>query len=240
MKNALILLSIWSFSCATSCTNEPKSDKKQPIAADTLIAEQAVRSDSGKIDSHRVSDRERIFVDSFLREEELLSDSGKIDIHRVGDREMIVLQGKDTVEVFRKVGFDKTFEDFKVKLYKGKKAPLNYQSHRIAREYKTVITSEYEREQVNFAGHYIIASWRCGAPCSDFAIIDVKTGQVYYDTRMMNIGYIDYQPDSKLLIIGRVDSLGWYPTINTYPMPPAYYLWENNRMINLWTEPDFR
>ncbi|WP_052732269.1 hypothetical protein [Hymenobacter terrenus] len=33
----------------------------------------------------------------------------------------------------------------------------------------------------NFAGHYIAATWGCGAECLSSAIIDVKTGTVYFN-----------------------------------------------------------
>lgn len=38
------------------------------------------------------------------------------------------------------------------------------------------------RQPANFAGHYVLASWGCGAECLSFALIDCKTGVVYFDT----------------------------------------------------------
>ena len=32
---------------------------------------------------------------------------------------------------------------------------------------------------VNFAGHYVVASWGCGTGCAQFAIIDAITGDLY-------------------------------------------------------------
>ena len=33
----------------------------------------------------------------------------------------------------------------------------------------------------NFAGHYVLATWGCGLECVSYAIIDAKTGEVYFD-----------------------------------------------------------
>ena len=40
---------------------------------------------------------------------------------------------------------------------------------------------EAARQMPNFAGHYVLATWGCGAECLSSAIIDVKTGEVYTD-----------------------------------------------------------
>ncbi len=165
-----------------------------------------------------------------------ISDSVNIDTQWISDKAFRLIRGKDTIELYRKIGFSKTFKDYPVKIFNGAKMPLNYCSHWIARKYKTVITNHYKKGEVNFAGHYIIAGWRCGAPCFDFAIVDVKTGDVYYPN-MMNLGYFDYKPDSKLFVMSPQDSLGWYPTINIYPNTPSYYLWDNNHMKLIWEEP---
>ncbi|MBO2009289.1 hypothetical protein [Hymenobacter negativus] len=40
---------------------------------------------------------------------------------------------------------------------------------------------EAARQKPNFAGHYVLAVWGCGAECLSSAIIDVKTGRVYFN-----------------------------------------------------------
>lgn len=40
---------------------------------------------------------------------------------------------------------------------------------------------EAAQQPANFAGHYVLASWGCGAECLSFAIIDRKTGAVYFN-----------------------------------------------------------
>ena len=37
-----------------------------------------------------------------------------------------------------------------------------------------------EQKGVNFAGHLIVIQWGCGSPCMRMAIMDARTGDVYY------------------------------------------------------------
>ena len=39
---------------------------------------------------------------------------------------------------------------------------------------------EASRENPNFAGHYILTAWGCGTTCLMGAVIDAKTGRVYW------------------------------------------------------------
>lgn len=73
------------------------------------------------------------------------------------------------------------FEKYPVtEIYKGKNAPL-----KLTRKEKESVFGEklqYTMEnygEVNFAGHYIVATWSCGMWCDWSAIIDAKTGKVY-------------------------------------------------------------
>ena len=73
-----------------------------------------------------------------------------------------------------------SFKNYRVDSFsKYKKAKINYESHKIAKLYKTAITEGYELGEVNFAGHYITIFWGCGAGCQDGAMVDVIDGNVY-------------------------------------------------------------
>ena len=61
--------------------------------------------------------------------------------------------------------------------YKGKPAEPVLRTAR-QRTFRTRIV-EAAKEGANFAGHYRIAEWGCGAGCVAFAFIDVKSGAVY-------------------------------------------------------------
>src|ERR1700743_182434 len=47
-----------------------------------------------------------------------------------------------------------------------------------ARRFRTVI-SEGANKGPNFAGHYTVVTWGCGADCASFAIVDALTGKVF-------------------------------------------------------------
>ena len=70
------------------------------------------------------------------------------------------------------------FEDLPVsEQFKGKPAAVKLASPE-ARRYRTVIR-EGAGEGPNFAGHYTIVEWGCGAGCVQFAMVDAKTGSVF-------------------------------------------------------------
>src|SRR5579859_4651762 len=68
----------------------------------------------------------------------------------------------------------------------------------------------------NFAGHYVIAAWGCGASCTMFGIIDAKTGTVFFDPDLRDVSgdqvgddpkddppfwSLRFRQDSRLLIV---------------------------------------
>ena len=72
-----------------------------------------------------------------------------------------------------------TFKDYTVKLYNGKKSPINYNSHQYAKAFKTLIQQSYQSPNPDFAGSYNTVSWGCGTACVNYAMIDRRTGNVY-------------------------------------------------------------
>ena len=70
------------------------------------------------------------------------------------------------------------FEDYRVnQRYQGKNA--NPVLTRDDRQFRTRIR-EGAREKVNFAGHYVLTVWGCGASCLMGVVIDGRTGRVYW------------------------------------------------------------
>jgi hypothetical protein len=71
------------------------------------------------------------------------------------------------------------FKDYPAgKMYKGATAPLVLTHNDLA--YKTRLKWAAKNQKPNFAGHYILISWGCGAECVEGAVIDAKTGKVYW------------------------------------------------------------
>jgi hypothetical protein len=121
------------------------------------------------------------------------------------------------------------FEDFRVsETFKGKPAPVKLSSSR-ARMFRTMLRTNAE-EGVNFAGHYIVATWGCGSDCHSLAIIDARTGNVYFTPSVLWVGgqlyqeedRLQFRKDSRLLIVAGArndEGSGRY-----------FYVWRNNQL----------
>jgi hypothetical protein len=72
-------------------------------------------------------------------------------------------------------------EDYPVpkdEIYKGKPAPVLL-SGRLARTYRTVLR-DGAKKGPNFAGHYTIVTWGSGLGNFSMAVVDAKTGRIYF------------------------------------------------------------
>jgi len=90
-----------------------------------------------------------------------------------------------------------------------------------ARQYRTAIR-EGAKSGPNFAGHYTIVGWGCGATCTSVAIVDARTGEVFFPPfqELVHYGFdvapgepepdfwpLRFRRDSSLLVvIGEVDT----------------------------------
>jgi hypothetical protein len=103
-----------------------------------------------------------------------------------------------------------TFEQFKVMdKYKGQLASPILRT-RMQRTFHTVIR-DAAQSGPNFAGHFTLAEWGCGAGCVSMAIVDAKTGTAY-DGPFNLLGYdlsnvyeggeeqLEFRIDSRLVI----------------------------------------
>jgi len=98
------------------------------------------------------------------------------------------------------------FEQFKVsEIFKG--APAAPQLKTASqRTFRTMIR-DAAKKGPNFAGHYAVAEWGCGASCVSMAVIDVQSGAVY-DGPTVDVSPFDaesagfsYHVDSRLMIV---------------------------------------
>jgi hypothetical protein len=64
---------------------------------------------------------------------------------------------------------------------------------------------EAATQRPNFAGHYVLATWGCGAECVSYAIINAKTGYVCFDNRTVCCWGTDVSDDFEP-VHGRLDS----------------------------------
>lgn len=102
------------------------------------------------------------------------------------------------------------FKDFPATpIYRGKNAPLILTAD--VRSFKTRLRAA-AKERPNFAGHYIVTTWGCGTGCDSGAIIDAKTGRVYWFPFAIGQDYeageefnpVEFRADSKLIIFNGV------------------------------------
>ena len=124
------------------------------------------------------------------------------------------------------------------KNFKGKPAPVNLASHKEARRFRTNLRNSAQ-EGPNFAGHYTVVTWGCGTACMVFAVVDARTGRVYFPNFAVYMGASDeairYRLDSKLFIADDAPD----PQENATAPPGRktnYYKWENNRFVLIYTE----
>jgi hypothetical protein len=101
--------------------------------------------------------------------------------------------------------------------------------------------NEALRGDVNFAGHYILTGWGCGTGCIYGAIIDARSGRVYFPEELAGLGtgytkdggYEDeplkYRKNSRLLIISGVPGART-ETATEKPQGAYCYEWKNGRL----------
>ena len=123
------------------------------------------------------------------------------------------------------------FEDYPVKdAYRGRPSPVRLDSRR-ARMFRTRLREEAARGP-NFAGRYTVVVWGCGTGCAQSAVVDARTGRVYFPP----LEYHDipdmedeqnrartFRLDSKLLVLTQ----NYYDGAGRYTA--HYYLFDNNR-----------
>lgn len=100
------------------------------------------------------------------------------------------------------------FKDYRVsEIYKGATAPLVLSHDDLI--FKTRLRWAARNQKPNFAGHYILTSWGCGAECVMGAVIDAKTGKVYWWNFSIccwgadvddKFNPIEFRPDSRLIV----------------------------------------
>src|SRR6476469_2157558 len=102
-----------------------------------------------------------------------------------------------------------SFDRYPVHVWKGKPKPPNLRSHKDARLFRTALRNA-ARDGINFAGHFVLTTWGCGSSCTVGAIIDGKTGAVFFPKQLDGFWWefwhgdpaqpFGFQKNSRLLI----------------------------------------
>lgn len=102
------------------------------------------------------------------------------------------------------------FKDYSIneKIYNGLTAPLVLTRDDLM--FKTRLKWATKNIKPNFAGHYILTTWGCGAQCLMGAVIDAKTGKVYWIEFSIccwwssslddEIQPIEFRPESRMIV----------------------------------------
>jgi hypothetical protein len=141
-----------------------------------------------------------------------------------------------TLTALAQGGATPRFEDYRVPVFKGRMAALKLNDTK-ARSFRTRLR-EGAKEGVNFAGHYTVVQWGCGAGCLQVAFIDAKTGAVFFPEELNGFGVwfwgekdydaVQFKPDSRLLVVSGFpasEGEGDEPKSGLY-----YYEWTGTRL----------
>lgn len=125
-----------------------------------------------------------------------------------------------------------SFGSYPAAVEKARAKRINLRSHPQARMFRTVL-GEYLSSGVNFAGHYVLAEWGCGAGCSVGAVIDARNGNVFFPGQLAGMSSswtcnvedeTTFRKNSRLLVIS-----GAPASRQEKPCGKYYYEWKNNR-----------
>ncbi|HVF67376.1 MAG TPA: hypothetical protein VM914_06925 [Pyrinomonadaceae bacterium] len=136
-----------------------------------------------------------------------------------------------------------SFRAYRVAVRRGRVAPLDLRSHKLARQYRTLLSQQQREEGVNFAGRYTLASVGCGTGCSITAVIDARTGGAHFPPELNGwtgiVGDYDppegeepweYHADSGLLRATGRPTVGDPRDERHGPSGIYYYAWDGTRL----------
>lgn len=128
------------------------------------------------------------------------------------------------------------FEQYSVKVDRSKGKAPNLHSHKDARLFRTNLRNA-AKSGVNFAGHYALTYWVCGSSCGIGAIVDLRSGNVFFPTQLNGV-WAEEWPGSRIPFgfraNGRLFILhGYLP--NDYNGDRVtygyhYYLWNGSKL----------
>lgn len=129
---------------------------------------------------------------------------------------------------------DLKFSQFPARVVYKTAAKVDLKSHAEAKFYRTNLRNALANSEVNFAGNYILASWGCGSGCTQGAIIDVRTGNVFFPKELQGVyagglalgehEMLEYKKNSSLLVIYGYAGSGFESETATHH-GIYYYLW---------------
>lgn len=134
------------------------------------------------------------------------------------------------------------FSEFPATVERTEARAIDFKKNPDARTFRTRL-SEALRGGVNFAGHFVVAGWGCGTGCISGAIINARTGNVFWPEQFNALGVlysdgnyadppVEYKKNSRLLVIHGIPG----EATDDAPSKPSgdyYYEWKNDRLRQL-------
>jgi len=97
---------------------------------------------------------------------------------------------------------------------------VDLSTHPIGRRYRTQLKRTVAAG-VNFAGHYSLVRWGCGTSCTQLAIVDLLTGEIWHDPKLIATRGVEFRADTRLLAFNpRGEDGAGFPKI-----PVEYFEW---------------
>lgn len=163
-----------------------------------------------------------------------------------GQNVAITLDRRDNIAVLKAGGFAQplickksgsnpdtpSFGQYKVKVSEALPRPIRFRGNRNAQMFRTRL-KRARKGGVNFAGSYIFTTWGCGTSCVQGAIINARTGVVYFPKELGVMTFnslgdedipIQYQKDSKLFILNGTAGDNEDNESGTY-----YFVWQGTK-----------
>lgn len=134
-----------------------------------------------------------------------------------------------------------TFGQYPAKVEKVIAKAIDFKHSPGASGFRTRLTAALREGKVTFAGHYILTGWGCGTGCVSTAIIDARTGRVFFPEPIGGVAVGDdengdyvaepvaFRKNSRLVIVHGTPGT----QIDRETYPPAgdyYYEWKNNNL----------
>jgi hypothetical protein len=120
--------------------------------------------------------------------------------------------------------------------YRGTPARVNLSAPPAARYYRTRLR-EGAAKGPNFAGHYTIITWGCGSDCYDIAVVDARTGRVWFAPFTGAID-LEFRRNSRLLIVDpEAERQKRFPgglPPGFGDAPEIFFVWRANRFVQVY------
>jgi hypothetical protein len=128
------------------------------------------------------------------------------------------------------------FRDFPAAFESGPSAPLQWT--KTTRLFRTRMAAA-ARKPANFAGHYVLASWGCGATCVAGAVVDKRNGAIFSlpfsiccaTPKSASFRPIEFRPTSRLVVFAGLRN-------EQPPMGAHFYAFDGSGFNFIATTPD--